>query len=200
MEVSTVDMCTYFFDSLICHFEQTKVPPPLFKNDKYPLFVTWHKYSSNNSKEPSLRGCKGTFDAKEIHSGLQDFALISGLKDRRFSPITYNEISRLECSVSLLYAFEECKHVSDWEIGKHGIIIDFDESDGANRNATYLPEVAPEQGWNKTETLKSLIRKSGYEGPITEELLDKIRTTRYQSSQTKLHYKDYQQHKQEKKK
>jgi len=198
MEVSTVDMCIYCFDSLISHFEQTKVPPPSFKNDKYPLFVTWHKYSSSG-KEPSLRGCKGTFDAKEIHNGLQDFALISGLKDRRFSPITYNEISRLECSVSLLYAFEECANVSDWEIGKHGIIIDFDDADGSNRNATYLPEVAPEQQWNKTETLRSLIRKAGYEGQISEELFAKIRTTRYQSSQTKLSYKDYQQRKSAKK-
>lgn len=96
-------------------------------NDAFsPLFVTWHK-QSNSHKEPVLRGCKGTFEHLEIHSGLQEFALIrylkratltngSALKDRRFSPVSHSEVNRLECSVSLLFAFEECDDVYDWEV------------------------------------------------------------------------------------
>lgn len=48
----------------------------------------------------------------------------------------------------------------EWEIGLHGIIINFsDPYNGARLNATYLPEVAQEQGWTKLEALQSLVRK-----------------------------------------
>ena len=30
------------------------------------------------------------------------------------------------------------------------------------RSAVYLPDVIPEQGWTKAETVDSLVRKSGY--------------------------------------
>ena len=32
------------------------------------------------------------------------------------------------------------------------------------RSAVYLPDVIPEQGWSKAETVDSLVRKSGYTG------------------------------------
>ena len=32
------------------------------------------------------------------------------------------------------------------------------------RSAVYLPDVIPEQGWTKAETVDSLVRKSGYTG------------------------------------
>jgi len=188
------DHCVYCFDALICHFENKECPTPRFANDKYPLFVTWHKESSSN-KEPSLRGCKGTFSAKQIHEGLKEFALISALKDKRFSPVGQHELPRLKCSVSLLFKFEECGNVWDWEIGTHGIIIDFADHKGNNLNATYLPEVALEQEWTKVEALKSLIKKAGYDGHVSDEFMERIQVTRYQSSIDHLHYTDYQIHK-----
>jgi uncharacterized protein (TIGR00296 family) len=144
--MASKEMCAYCFDSLISHFEKKDPPKPTFKNDKYPLFVTWQSYYQ--SKEPFLRGCIGTFDPKEIHSGLKEYALISALKDSRFSPISKHEIPHLECSVNLLNHFEDCEHAWDWEIGKHGVIVNFkDPQNGSKRNATYLPHVATEQGY-----------------------------------------------------
>jgi len=192
--MASKDHCVYCFDSLISHFENKECPVPRFTNEKYPLFVTWHKESSV-SKEPTLRGCKGTFSAREIHDGLKEYALISALKDKRFTPISQSELPRLQCSVSLLFQFEECQGVNDWEIGTHGIIIDFADHKGNKLNATYLPEVAVEQEWTKLETLKSLIKKAGYDGATTDEFLERIQVTRYQSSIDHLHYKDYQTHK-----
>mmetsp|Transcript_172 Transcript_172/g.231 ORF Transcript_172/g.231 Transcript_172/m.231 type:complete len:200 (+) Transcript_172:76-675(+) len=190
--VATKEMCVYCFDSLICHFTKAKIPPPQFEDAKYPLFVSWHKFARTSKKDPSLRGCKGTFNSLDIHDGLAEFALISAFKDTRFSPIEQSEIPRLECAVSLLFDFEDCSDCFDWEIGKHGIIIDFvDPSRGKNRNATYLPCVAPEQGWNKKETLKSLIHKAGYDGPVTDELLQSLKVTRYQSSEVHMDYEEY---------
>ncbi|KGY14584.1 hypothetical protein PABG_12537 [Paracoccidioides brasiliensis Pb03] len=51
----------------------------------------------------------------------------------------------------------------DWTLGKHGIRISFTHR-GRRLGATYLPDVAVEQGWTKEETMESLMRKAGWEG------------------------------------
>jgi len=45
-----------------------------------------------------------------------------------------------------LTKFEEANDHLDWEIGTHGIRIEFHSDRGSRRTATYLPEVATEQG------------------------------------------------------
>ena len=46
---------------------------PAQKEEEYPLFVTWNTISSRGHK--TLRGCIGTFDAKELSEGLASYAL-----------------------------------------------------------------------------------------------------------------------------
>jgi len=46
-------------------------------------------------------------------------------------------------------------------------------------------------GWTKTEAIDSLIRKSGYNGPITDELRMQLQLTRYQSTLFTMHYSEY---------
>ena len=41
----------------------------------------------------------------------------------------------------------------------HGVIIDFVDGRRRKRSAVYLPDVIPEQGWTKSETIESLIKK-----------------------------------------
>jgi hypothetical protein len=48
--------------------------------------------------------------------------------------------------------------------------------------------------WNQHEALQSLIRKAGYDGPIQDELLARIRCTRYQSSKCRVTYQEYVNH------
>jgi AMMECR1 domain-containing protein len=48
--------------------------------------------------------------------------------------------------VSLLVDFEEADHHFDWEVGVHGIQIIF-SVESRSYSATYLPEVALEQGF-----------------------------------------------------
>ena len=97
------------------------------------MFVTWKK-ESHKHKEPSLRGCIGTFDAKEMHKGLAQYALTrfvihsltnsciianschSALRDTRFNPISLSELPQLHVGVSLLTNFEDAKDVWDWEV------------------------------------------------------------------------------------
>lgn len=129
--------------------------------DSYPLFVTWNTLSRSGHKH--LRGCIGTFEALPLEQGLSSYAITSAFEDTRFPPIPQHLLSNLSCSLTLLADFEECDGPLDWELGKHGIRIAF-----SNRyrkyGATYLPDVAVEQGWTKEETLESLMRKAGWEG------------------------------------
>ena len=58
-------------------------------------------------------------------------------------------------------------------------------------SATFLPEVAKEQSWTTKETVVALIRKAGYRGTVTNDLLSKIQCTRYQSSKCRVSYSEY---------
>ncbi|KAL1924701.1 uncharacterized protein VTP21DRAFT_4355 [Calcarisporiella thermophila] len=186
--VVSAEHCIFCFDVLAAHFEGRKHLPPAFTNDSYPLFVTWNISKNGQTR---LRGCIGNFDALPLHEGLKQYALTSALNDKRFSPITLQEISHLTCGVSLLTDFEKGKDYMDWEIGTHGIWIEFIDDYGRTRTATYLPEVAEEQEWTKLETIDSLLRKGGYRGRITEKVRDSITLTRYKSRKYTLNYNEY---------
>lgn len=119
-----------------------------------PLFVTW-----KIGKDRRLRGCIGTFNAMNLQSGLREYAITSAFKDSRFSPITRDEFTRLSVSVSILRHFEDGDDYLDWQVGVHGIRIEFINEKGIKKTATYLPEVASEQGSYKFFIIKSLLHK-----------------------------------------
>ncbi|KNA22651.1 hypothetical protein SOVF_032340 [Spinacia oleracea] len=184
------EMAAYCFDTLVAHYNSDQVPPPAFEEGDHPLFVTWKKVV--NGGEPRLRGCIGTLEARALISGFRDYALTSALRDRRFPPIQAKELPQLECTVSILAEYETGADHLDWEVGKHGIIIEFTDPDyNTRRNATYLPEVAAHEGWTKLEAIDSLMRKAGYNGVITESVRQLIRLTRYQSTAFTMHYGEY---------
>ncbi|KAD5961878.1 hypothetical protein E3N88_13351 [Mikania micrantha] len=184
------EMVVYCFDTLVAHFNGEQVPPPAFDEGQHPLFVTWKK--AVNGSEPRLRGCIGTLEARCIITGFKDYAIISALRDRRFPPIQAKELPFLQCTVSLLTNYEIAANYHDWEVGKHGIIIEFTDPDNnTKRSATYLPEIAAQEGWTKIEAIDSLMKKAGYNGSITESVRKRIQLTRYQSTLFTMHYSDY---------
>jgi AMMECR1 domain-containing protein len=77
------------------------------------------------------------------------------------------------CSVSFLVKFENAKDAFDWEIGTHGILIEF-EHDNHYGRATYLPEVALEHNMTKEVAINGLIKKSGYYKKDFKEIYPKI--------------------------
>ena len=135
------------------------------------LFVTW-KCRANGA--PSLRGCIGCLKPLPITS-LRDYALTSALRDQRFDPIEPRELPQLSCTVSLLTHFERARDAHDWEVGSHGVLIDFDDPSGVARSGVYLPEVMVEQGWSRQQTIDSLIRKAGFKHTITDQLRHSLR-------------------------
>lgn len=188
--VALPEMCFFCFDVLYCHLYNLDPPKtPSFSNDAYPLFVTW-----KIGKDKRLRGCIGTFNAMNLQSGLREYAITSAFKDSRFNPITRDEFTKLSVSVSILRHFEDGNDYLDWEVGVHGIRIEFVNEKGNKRTATYLPEVATEQGWDQVQTIDSLLRKGGYKAAISNELRRSIKLTRYQSEKITVTYQDYMNH------
>eukprot|EP01135_Chromosphaera_perkinsii_P001590 Nk52_evm60s207 gene=Nk52_evmTU60s207 len=168
--------------------------PTSFGNEKYPLFVSWHKTATPGKRR--LRGCIGCFSPLPLHSGLADYAITSSMKDSRFAPVSLKELPKLDCAVSLLTHFEERMDYLDWEVGRHGIWVEFTDRSGRKRTATYLPEVAEEQGWGQMETVVSCICKGLGKEQNVDDILPSAVVTRYQSEKVLVTYEQYSQAKQ----
>jgi len=61
--------------------------------------------------------------------------------------------------------------------------------------ATFLPEVAAEQKWDKKTTMMHLLRKGGFGERFSESILEQIKLQRYQSGKAQLSYAQYLQFK-----
>jgi uncharacterized protein (TIGR00296 family) len=151
--------------------------------------VTWNKISATTQAR-SLRGCIGTFEPQPLASGLSAYAITSALQDTRFNPITLRELPALEVSVTLLTDFEACAHALDWELGVHGIKISFYERH-RRYSATYLPDVAVEQGWSKEETMESLVQKAGWSGRKAWREVAELKVVRYQGRKESVEYEEF---------
>ncbi|KAL8996473.1 MAG: hypothetical protein Q9169_004023 [Polycauliona sp. 2 TL-2023] len=147
--------------SIFSFGRRSKVPSPARRDEQYPLFVTWNTISGRGHK--SLRGCIGTFEAQDLASGLENYALTAAFDDTRFSPVRSAELATLANHITLLHTFTPCAQPLDWSLGTHGLRISFTYH-GRRYGATYLPDVAVEQGWSKEETIVSLMRKAGWTG------------------------------------
>ncbi|GBE79594.1 AMMECR1 domain-containing protein [Sparassis latifolia] len=218
--VCTQQHCFHSFDALFCALTSKKPVSPNFPDEKYPLFVTWNTRSSRPGRAPRLRGCIGNFEPLPLRAGLAEYALISAFQDSRFRKIEERELESLECGISLLTDFEDATSYLDWTIGVHGIYITFphpsllvsspsssstpsplsSSPSLPTRNslkhtfhATYLPQIAPEQGWDKIETVDSAIHKAGWNGPVTEDLRRSIKLRRYQSRKCTVSWEQYVQ-------
>jgi uncharacterized protein (TIGR00296 family) len=84
-------------------------------------------------------------------------AASAALEDTRFPhQVGVPELPFITIEVSVLTPPRPVKSADEIVIGKHGIVL----SSGWNR-ATFLPQVAPEQGWDRETTLRHLARKAG---------------------------------------
>ena len=108
-------------------------------------------------KRGQLRGCIGEiFPRRALYEAVMDHAVNAGLRDHRFKPVTAAEIPELHFEISALTPPHPVDSYRDIEIGRHGMVVE-----KGGRSAVYLPQVAPEQGWDIEETLGHLSMKAG---------------------------------------
>lgn len=122
----------------------------ILKERRRGVFVTLMKHGI-------LRGCIGCFEPEgTLLESLQRMAVASATQDYRFPAVRAGELEDIEIEVSILSPLRKIKSLDEFMIGKHGIYMR-----KAGRSATFLPQVATEQGWDKDETLKHLSLKAG---------------------------------------
>jgi len=115
-------------------------------------FVTLH--CANND----LRGCIGSIIGYEpLEQNVIHNAQNAAFNDPRFPPVkTIDELNTLRIEISILTTPKKADSYNDIVLGTHGIIL---KKDG--RSAVFLPQVAPEQGWDLDITLTQLSLKAG---------------------------------------
>lgn len=139
--------------------EQNRTPrveefPPGVSPEKmreiWGVFVTLTRHGR-------LRGCIGSIVGRDpLVDGVIDNAINAALKDPRFPPVKTGELEELRIEISVLTPLREVASPGEIEIGRHGVLL---EKEG--RRAVFLPQVAPEQGWDRDTMLDHLSVKAG---------------------------------------
>ena len=88
-----------------------------------------------------------------------DHAIDAAFNDPRFPPLTAKEFGKIRIEISALTPPKPVASYRDIEIGKHGMVLEL-----GGRSAVFLPQVAPEQGWDLATTLTHLAYKAGLPG------------------------------------
>ena len=83
-------------------------------------------------------------------------AVNAGWHDPRFSSVMERELPGLTIEVTVLQPMEPISGPGDISIGEHGIMM----AEGSKRGV-FLPQVAPEQGWDVEEFFENLCHKAG---------------------------------------
>ncbi len=114
-------------------------------------------FVSLHNLDGSLRGCIGNIEAFEpLVNNVKANAINSAFKDPRFKALSIDELDKIRIEISVLTPPTPVKNYTEIIIGKHGIILR-----NGHHNAVFLPQVAPEQGWNIDTTLSHLSMKAG---------------------------------------
>ena len=111
----------------------------------------------NDTVTGALRGCIGEIlPMRPLVEAVAARAVDAALHDPRFPPVSERELASLRVEVS---ALTPPRRVASWReivLGRDGMTL---EKNG--RFAVFLPQVAPEQGWDLPTTLSYLSQKAG---------------------------------------
>jgi len=104
-----------------------------------------------------LRGCIGYPEADlPLVEVVERCAVSAARSDPRFPAVRPDECDTLEIEISVLGPIEAVAELSEIEIGRHGLIAQFEQ-----RRGLLLPQVAVEWGWNLEEFVCHTCLKAG---------------------------------------
>jgi AmmeMemoRadiSam system protein B/AmmeMemoRadiSam system protein A len=144
--------------------EAMKVPRAAFVTLKKDTVV--QKSGEEKAQKVSLlRGCIGDiFPRRPLYKSITGNAINAAVNDRRFRPVTIDECNDITIEISALTAPKPIASPDEIRIGVDGVVLNKD-----GRSAVFLPQVAPEQGWNLNQMLTNLSLKAGLAGDAWKE-------------------------------
>ena len=117
-------------------------------------FVTIRKTVAGTAQ---LRGCIGNMTPEEpLYRSVIDNARRSALHDPRFPRMEAAELDAVHLEISVLTRPEPVDGAEDIVVGRDGV-----ELEKPPYRAVFLPQVAPEQGWDRDTMLENLAMKAG---------------------------------------
>ncbi|MBZ5600460.1 MAG: AmmeMemoRadiSam system protein A [Acidobacteriia bacterium] len=103
-----------------------------------------------------LRGCVGyVLPVYPLYQTVAETARSAASEDTRFWPVTREELSELEVSLSILSPLKPIQP-EEIEVGRHGLLVSL----GPHRGLL-LPQVPLEHGWDRIAFLEQTCRKAG---------------------------------------
>jgi len=104
-----------------------------------------------------LRGCIGEIiPNRPLYQAVIAQAVNAAFNDPRFNKVEASELPEIDLEISALTPSKPVDSYNDIIIGKHGMTLE-----KRGRRAVFLPQVAPEQGWDLDQTLTHLAMKAG---------------------------------------
>jgi AmmeMemoRadiSam system protein B/AmmeMemoRadiSam system protein A len=135
--------------------DELEVPGAGPLRDVYGSFVTL-------KKDGRLRGCIGhIFPVQPLWRDVRENAIAAAVHDRRFSPVQASELADLQMEISVLTHPAAIPGPDAFVVGRHGVVLN-----ALGRQSVFLPQVAPEQGWDRDTTLSYLARKAGLQAEV----------------------------------
>jgi AmmeMemoRadiSam system protein A len=108
----------------------------------------------------ALRGCIGHITAsRPLLETVKEVALSSAFEDPRFSPMRPDRWPGVRIEISALSPFERVTDPGGIQVGVHGVMVR-----QGPRSGLLLPQVAPEQGWDRDTFLTHACYKAGLPG------------------------------------
>ena len=146
---------TYLKSGKMPEVDESKLTPRL--KQKFGVFVSLHK-------NKQLRGCIGNFEPVTLYKAIMKQVIESATCDPRFDPMTASEEPAVHIEISVMSPMKQVDSYKDIIVSMHGVYI------RKERNAaTFLPQVAPEQGWDRDTMLEYLCQKAGLEPDAYKE-------------------------------
>lgn len=104
-----------------------------------------------------LRGCIGySSPIKPLALAVRDVAASAAVEDTRFTPVTAAELGRLSYEISVLSPLRRVLDLNSIQVGRDGLLV----RRGGNAGL-FLPQVAPEQGWDRMTLIRQACVKAG---------------------------------------
>jgi AmmeMemoRadiSam system protein A len=107
-------------------------------------------------KNGMLRGCIGDiFPQRPLYKSVITNAIHACVNDRRFAQVSQEELKDITIEISALTPPSPIASPDEIRIGIDGVVLNKD-----GQSAVFLPQVAPEQGWNVDKMLTQLSMKA----------------------------------------
>ncbi|MBS1954028.1 MAG: AmmeMemoRadiSam system protein B [Cyanobacteria bacterium SZAS-4] len=131
-----------------------------FTQKKMGAFVTLYKIDPQEPSHKELRGCIGyIWPVKPLIQTVMDNTIGSSSRDYRFQPVIQAELPDIEIDINVLTAPRRVRSHNDIVVGQDGVVM---YKDG--KQSVFLPSVATEFGWDRSELLTQLSIKAGLPG------------------------------------